>query len=197
VSYLLGLTGSIGMGKSTTCALFAERGCLIWDADLTVHQAYGRGGAAVGPVSNILPQVIEKKQINREKLRQIISEDPTILPQIEAIIHPLVQQNRNDFISANPSSILVFDIPLLFELNAEADFDAVACVFSEPEIQKKRVMNRPGMTKIYFEMILRKQLPVSEKVSRSDYVINTATSKTAEIAVDIIIKNIRRKLKNA
>ena len=197
MSYLLGLTGSIGMGKSTTCALFAKRGCVIWDADLTVHQAYGPGGVAVEPVSRVLPQVIEKKQINRERLRKLILKDPSILPQIEAIIHPLVQQDRQNFISANPSSILVFDIPLLFELNAEADFDAVACVFSEPEVQEKRVMTRPGMTKKYFEIILSKQLPAAYKVARSDYVISTATPKTAEIAVDIIVKNIKRKLENA
>ena len=197
MSYLLGLTGSIGMGKSTTCALFSERGCIIWDADLTVHRAYGIGGAAVEPFSKILPQVIVKQQINREKLRQVISEDESILPRIEAIIHPLVRRDRQNFISANPSSILVFDIPLLFELNAEADFDAVACVLLKPELQKKRVMARPGMTKSYFEMILNKQLPAAEKTVRSDYVINTATPKTAVIAVDTILKDIRRKLRNA
>ena len=197
MSYLLGLTGSIGMGKSTTCALFSERGCIIWDADLTVHRAYGIGGAAVEPFSKILPQVIVKQQINREKLRQVISEDESILPRIEAIIHPLVRRDRQNFISANPSSILVFDIPLLFELNAQADFDAVACVFLEPKVQKERVMARPGMTKSYFDMILEKQLPASEKAARSDYVINTTTPKTAVIAVDTILKNIRRKLRNA
>ena len=197
MSYLLGLTGSIGMGKSTTCALFSERGCIIWDADLTVHRAYGIGGAAVEPLSKILPQVIVKKQINREKLRQIISEDESILPSIEAIIHPLVRRDRQDFITANPSSILVFDIPLLFESKAEADFDAVACVFLEPKVQKERVMARPGMTKSYFEMILKKQLPAAEKAARSDYIINTATPTTAIIAVDTILKNIRRKLQNA
>lgn len=197
MSYLLGLTGSIGMGKSTTCALFSERGCIIWDADLTVHRAYGIGGVAVEPLSKILPQVIVKQQINREKLRQAISEDESILPRIEAIIHPLVRRDRQNFISANPSSILVFDIPLLFELNAQADFDAVACVFLEPKVQKERVMARPGMTKSYFEMILKKQLPASEKAARSDYVINTATPRTAVIAVDTVLKNIRRKLRNA
>ena len=197
MSYLLGLTGSIGMGKSTTCALFAERGCVIWDADSAVHQAYSPGGVAVEPISRILPQVIEKKQINRKRLRKLILKDPSILPQIEAIIHPLVQQDRQNFISANPSSILVFDIPLLFELNAEADFDAIACVFSEPEVQEKRVMTRPGMTKRYFKIISSKQLPAADKVARSDYVISTATPKTAEIAVDIIIKDIKRKLEDA
>ena len=197
MSYLLGLTGSIGMGKSTTCELFAERGCITWDADLTVHRAYGIGGAAVEPFSKILPQVIVKQQINREKLRQVISENESILPRIEAIIHPLVRRDRQNFISANPSSILVFDIPLLFELNAQADFDAVACVFLEPKIQKERVMARPGMTKSYFEMILKKQLPAAEKAARSDYVISTATPKTAVSAVDTILKNIRRKLRNA
>ena len=110
MSYLLGLTGSIGMGKSTTCTLFSERGCAIWDADLIVHRAYGRGGGAVEPVSKILPQVIEKKQINREKLRQLISENPSLLTQIEAIIHPLVQENRRNFISTNSSSILEYNL---------------------------------------------------------------------------------------
>ena len=98
MSYLLGLTGSIGMGKTTTCEFFAKQGCVIWDADLVVHDAYGPGGAAVEPIKAFLPQLFEESKINREKLRQIIVGDPTVLPKIEAIIHPLVQQNRQKFI---------------------------------------------------------------------------------------------------
>ena len=197
MSYLLGLTGSIGMGKTTTCEFFAKQGCVIWDADLAVHNAYGPGGAAVGAIKAFLPQLFEENKINREKLRQTIIDDPTVLPKIEGIIHPLVQQNRQKFILDNSAPILVFDIPLLYELNIEKDFDAIACVFTAPDMQKKRVMARPGMNKRYFDMVLNKQFPAADKVGRSDYVIDTSTLETAQTAVEFIMKDIGRKLKNA
>ena len=197
MSYLLGLTGSIGMGKSTTAALFAARGCLIWDADLAVHRAYNEGGDGVAEIKKIAITAVDSNNVNRDKLRTLILEDPTLLAKIEAIIHPIVQKDRQAFIASNPGSILVFDIPLLFELNSESDFDAVACVLSTFEMQKTRVMARPGMTRTHLEMIIGKQLPAADKAARANYIINTATKDIARAAVDSIIKDIKRKLENA
>lgn len=197
MSYLLGLTGSIGMGKSTTAALFAARGCLIWDADLAVHRAYNEGGDGVAEIRKIAITAVDSNSVNRDKLRTLILEDPTLLAKIEAIIHPIVQKDRQAFIASNPGSILVFDIPLLFELNSESDFDAVACVLSTFEMQKTRVMARPGMTRTHLEMIIGKQLPAADKAARANYIINTATKDIARAAVDSIIKDIKRKLENA
>jgi len=197
MSYLLGLTGSIGMGKSTTAALFAARGCLIWDADLAVHRAYNEGGDGVAEIKKIAITAVDSNSVNRDKLRTLILEDPTLLAKIEAIIHPIVQKDRQAFIASNPGSILVFDIPLLFELNSEPDFDAVACVLSTFEMQKTRVMARPGMTRPHLEMIISKQLPAADKAARANYIINTATKDIARAAVDSIIKDIKRKVENA
>ena len=197
MSYLLGLTGSIGMGKSTTAALFAARGCLIWDADLAVHRAYNEGGDGVAEIKKIAIAAVDSNSVNRDKLRTLILEDPTLLAKIEAIIHPIVQKDRQAFIASNLGSILVFDIPLLFELNSESDFDAVACVLSTFEMQKTRVMARPGMTRTHLEMIISKQLPAADKAARANYIINTATKDIARAAVDSIIKDIKRKLENA
>ena len=105
MSYLLGLTGSIGMGKSTTAALFADRGCLVWDADSTVHHAYGPKGVAVGAIAKIAASAVGSNGVNRDQLRQLISKDPALLLQIEAIIHPIVQQDRQYFIASNPNLI--------------------------------------------------------------------------------------------
>jgi dephospho-CoA kinase len=197
MSYLLGLTGSIGMGKSATAALFAARGCLIWDADLAVHRAYNEGGDGVAEIRKIAITAVDTNSVNRDKLRTLILEDPTLLAKIEAIIHPIVQKDRQAFIASNPGSILVFDIPLLFELNSESDFDAVACVLSTFEMQKTRVMARPGMTRTHLEMIISKQLPAADKAARANYIINTATKDIARAAVDSIIKDIKRKVENA
>ena len=197
MSNLLGLTGSIGMGKSTTAALFAARGCLIWDADLAVHRAYNEGGDGVAEIRKIAITAVDSNSVNRDKLRTLILEDPTLLAKIEAIIHPIVQKDRQAFIASNPGSILVFDIPLLFELNSESDFDAVACVLSTFEMQKTRVMARPGMTRTHLEMIISKQLPAADKAARANYIINTATKDIARAAVDSIIEDIKRKLENA
>ena len=197
MSYLLGLTGSIGMGKSTTAALFAARGCLIWDADLAVHRAYNEGGDGVAEIRKIAITAVDSNSVNRDKLRTLILEDPTLLAKIEAIIHPIVQKDRQAFIASNPGSILVFDIPLLFELNSESDFDAVACVLSTFEMQKTRVMARPGMTRTHLEMIISKQMPAADKAARANYIINTATKDIARAAVDSIIKDIKRKVENA
>ena len=136
MGFLLGLTGSIGMGKSTTAGFFAEEGCAVWDADAAVHRLYSEGGAAVAPMQAEFPGAIEDGAISRDRLRDIIAGDPTALPRIEAIVHPLVQTDRSDFIAAHPDRVVVLDVPLLFETGGDAAMDAVACVSIPPELQR-------------------------------------------------------------
>ena len=195
--FLLGLTGSIGMGKSTTAQLFADRGCKIWDADSTVHRAYNKNGVAVAGISKIAPGAVHRGAVDRAKLRALISQDANLLPKLEAIIHPLVKADREGFIAKNPKSILVFDIPLLFELNSAAGFDAVACVLSSDEVQRSRVLARPGMTEDHFQMIRSKQWPAEDKAARADYIIHTNSHETAAQAVDAILEDIKKRPKDA
>ena len=115
MSFRLGLTGSIGMGKSTTATLFAQQGCAVWDADAAVHRLYGRGGAAVAPMAALFPDAVIDGAVSRDALKRIIAQDPQALRQIEQVVHPLLATDRADFIENAKSDILVFDIPLLFE----------------------------------------------------------------------------------
>jgi dephospho-CoA kinase len=127
----------------------------------------------------------------------LITRDPALLSQIEAITHPIVHQDRQNFIASNSGSILVFDIPLLLELNSEAEFDSVACVLVSSVTQKVRVMARAGMTEAHFKMLSDKQLPAAEKVARADYIIDTTSPATTTMAVDMVMEVIKRKLENA
>lgn len=194
MSFALGLTGSIGMGKSTTARMFAEAGCDVWDADAAVHRLYGAGGAAVAPVGALFPEAIEEGAVSRTVLKQIIGANPDALKQIEAIVHPLVAEDRADFRANATSDILVFDIPLLFETGGDKAMDAVACVSVPAEIQKSRVMERGTMSEAQFEQIREKQMPNDQKVARSDYVIVTDTPEHAREQVAQIVADIRGKL---
>ena len=185
------------MGKSTTTQLFVDRGCKIWDADSTVHRAYSKNGLAVAGISKIAPSAVCHGAVDRAKLGALISQDANLLPKLEAIIHPLVKADREGFIDKNPKSILVFDIPLLFELNSAADFDAVACVLSSYEVQKSRVLARPGMTEDHFQMIRSKQWPAGDKAALADYIIDTNSHETAAQAVDAILEDIKKRQKDA
>ena len=197
MSFLLGLTGSIGMGKSTTAQLFMDRGCKAWDADSIVHRAYRKNGVAVAGVGKIAPSAVSNGAVDHAKLRQLISQDANLLSKLEAIIHPLVKADREDFIANNPKSILVFDIPLLFELNSAADFDAVACVLSSYEVQKSRVLSRPGMSEDHFQLIRSKQWLAEDKAARADYTIDTNSYETAAQAADAILEDIKKRQKDA
>lgn len=170
----LGLTGSIGMGKSTTAALFAERGAPVYDADAAVHALYSFGGAAVGAVEAAFPGVVVDGVVDRARLGGRVLDAPDALRRLEALVHPLVAAHRADFFEAAASApVVVLDVPLLFETGGEAWMDAVAVVTCPPGLQRERVLARPGMTEAKLDAILARQLPDADKRARADFVIDT------------------------
>jgi dephospho-CoA kinase len=195
--FLLGLTGSIGMGKSTTAAMFADAGCAVWDADAAVHRLYAKGGAAVPAFMDAFPEAVIDGEVSRPALKTIIANDPTALKKIEAIVHPLVGQDRAAFLENARSDIVVLDIPLIFETGGNKRMDAVACVTVSAETQQERVMARGTMTLEQFENIRSKQMPNDEKCALSDYVIETDTIEHARAQVLAIIDDIKGKLTHA
>lgn len=173
---ILGLTGSIGMGKSTTSRMFADEGALVWDADAAVHRLYARGGAAVEPLGQAFPGVVVDGAVDRTRLAESLGRDETAFKRLEAIVHPLVAQDRaQDLAAARAEGVrlAVLDIPLLFETGGDAFVDAVVVVTADPEIQAARVLARPGMTRERFEAILTRQTPDAEKRRRADFLVDT------------------------
>ena len=185
------------MGKSTTAQMFAEAGCAVWDADAAVHRLYAKGGAAVDPMQGAFPDAIVDGAVSRDALREIIAADPSALGRIEAIVHPLVAEDRAAFIDAAVTDIVVLDIPLLFETGSEAGFDAIACVIVDPDVQRKRVLARGSMSEAQFESIRDKQMPAEEKCRRADYVIKTDTLEHAREQVQDVVADIRSRLADA
>ena len=192
--FTLGLTGSIGMGKSTTAQMFLDEGCALWDADAAVHRLYAKGGAAVEPFAQAFPDAVIDGEVSRPALKEIIGRDPTALKQIEMIVHPLVGQDRAEFLANADADIVVLDIPLLFETGGDARVDATACVFTDDVTQEARVMERGTMTRDQFLGIKEKQLPASEKCARATYVIETDTLEHARAQVQKIVVTIRSQL---
>ncbi len=173
---LLGLTGSIGMGKSTTAAMFADEGVPVYDADAAVHELYGLGGAAVEPVEAIFPGVTVDGAIHRGLLGDRVLNDPEALKRLEAIVHPLVGAHRQDFFAcaiSEGAAVVVMDVPLLFETGGDKAVDAIAVVSAPVELQRQRVMARVGMSADKLEAILKRQTPDAEKRARADFVIDT------------------------
>jgi dephospho-CoA kinase len=197
MSFRLGLTGSIGMGKSTTALLFAEAGCAVWDADAAVHRLYAPGGAAVSPMGAAFAQAVVHGGIDRAVLKRIIASDPGALARIEAIVHPLVAADRAAFRETAAADILVFDIPLLFETGGDAAMDAVAVVSAPADVQQARVLERGTMTADQFAHIVGKQMPDAEKRARADFVIVTDTLDHARAQVRDIVAGIRAGMANA
>lgn len=195
--FLLGLTGSIGMGKSTTAAMFAEAGCAVWDADAAVHRLYSAGGAAVPLFAKEFPSAVIEGAVSRPVLKEIIGADPAALRMIEQIVHPLVAEDRAAFIKVSDAEIVVLDIPLLFEGGGEKRVDAVVCVIVDDATQKARVMARGTMTPDQFETIKAKQMPADEKAARADYVIRTDTIEGAHKSVQDVIADIKEKQNHA
>ncbi len=194
MTHRLGLTGGIGMGKSTTADMFRAAGLPVWDADDAVHRLYARGGAAVAPMQAAFPDSILGGTVSRDRLKEMIATDPQILGQIEAIVHPIVAADRERFIAEANTDIVVLDIPLLFETGAEASVDTVVVVSVPLDIQRKRVLSRPGMTEDHFETILARQMTDAQKRERADFVIETMTMDGAEQGVHDVIRAIRARI---
>jgi dephospho-CoA kinase len=173
---LLGLTGSIGMGKSTTAAMFRDAGVPVYDADAAVHEAYARGGACVEPLRAAFPGVVKDDAVDREALRQAVLGDPEALQRLNGIVHPIIGALRQRFFdeaAARGADLVVMDIPLLFETGGDARMDAVAVVTAPPELQRERVLQREGMTPERLDAILAQQTPDAEKRARADFIIDT------------------------
>ena len=192
---VIGLTGSIGMGKSTTAAMFREAGIPVYDADAAVHDLYDQGGAAVGPVGEAFPGVVKDGRIDREALRQRVLGHPDELKRLNAIVHPLVGRDRGGFFAkaeAQGADMVVLDIPLLYETGGDANMDAVVVVSAPPELQRERVLARPGMTPDRLDAILAQQLADAEKRARAHYVVDTSQGlEPARAQVLAIIADLR------
>ena len=174
---ILGLTGSIGMGKSATAAMFADSGVPVYDADAAVHSIYQKGGLAVEPLGERFPDVVVDGAVSRQRLRDIVMEDPEAMMALEAIVHPLVGETQARFRSNamhSGAALAVLDIPLLYETGGDKRCDYVAVVTAPPAVQRARVMARNEMSESDFEKIVAKQVPDSEKRARADFVISTA-----------------------
>jgi len=173
---IVGLTGSIGMGKSTTSAMFQAQGVPVYDSDAAVHALYASGGAAVAPVQAAFPGVVVDGAIDRARLSAAVVGDPEALQKLEAIVHPLVGAHRIGFFEdaqAAGHDIVVLDVPLLYETGGDKKVHKVVVVSAPAEVQRARVLARPEMTQAKFEAILARQTPDAEKRARADFVIDT------------------------
>jgi dephospho-CoA kinase len=170
----LGLTGSIGMGKSTVAAMFAEEGVPVFDADAAVHRLQGPEGALVAAIEAEFPGSTGPEGVNRGALAERVLGEPEALRRLEALVHPEVARAREAFLAAHAAApLVVLDIPLLFETGGAARVDRIAVVSAPPEVQRERVLGRPGMTPGKLERILTRQLPDAEKRARADFLIAT------------------------
>ena len=190
MKFKLGLTGSMGMGKTSTAILFQKHNCGVWDADKAVHRLYGKDGDAVKPIAKYFPKAITKGSVNRTELKKYLSEDFDQISLLEKIVHPLVSADREKFIEKTKHKINVFDIPLLFETGSNKIMDKVACVYVSNSVQMERVLARKSMTEEQIEKIIQQQMPIEEKCRLSDFVIETYNKKDTEKQVLGIIKEI-------
>jgi len=176
----IALTGSIGMGKSTVAKMFVEAGIPLFDADAEVRAMQGRGGELVDEIEARFPGSVRDGAVDRDILGARVLGDRDELAALELLVHPRVVQRRERFIAANANApALLFDIPLLFETGAEKNFDTVIVVSAPASVQRKRVLERPGMTTAKLDSILARQLADSEKRERADFVIDTGGSMDA------------------
>jgi dephospho-CoA kinase len=171
---ILGLTGSIGMGKSTTAGMFRDCGVPVHDSDATVHRLYS--GAAAPLIEAAFPGVVDAGAVNRTLLGQRVLGNAEAMQRLEAIVHPLVQAEEQAFLksaAASRAPVAVIDIPLLFETKGETRVDAIVVVTASPEVQRRRVLARPGMTEERFQHILARQVPDAEKRRRAHFIVDT------------------------
>lgn len=192
MTFVLGLTGSIGMGKTTTAQMFAERGVPVWDADACVRDLYASGGKAAEMIAVRYPDVMENDTVSREKLRNRIAADPSVLDQIQDIVHPLVAENRTNFLANTKAPVVLLDVPLLYETGTDALCDGVAVVSVDAATQRARVLDRGGMSEADLDLILSRQMPDAEKRSRAHWVISTLTLDGARAAVTDILAEIKK-----
>ena len=191
---IIGLTGSIGMGKTTVAGMFADEGIPVFDADAAVHALYAEGGAAVPLIRAVFPDAVESGSVVRETLAAHMRSDPLNLPVLESFIHPMVADARASFLREHAEADWVlFDVPLLFETGGDAHCDLVVVVSAAPEVQRARVLARPGMSEATFDALLSRQMPDAEKRARADVVLSTDTSlqRTRE-AVRELVERLRK-----
>jgi dephospho-CoA kinase len=188
----IGLTGSIGMGKSTTAKLFAEAGVAVNDSDAVVHDLYA--GEAAPLVDAAFPGTMKNGAVDRQELGRQLAQNPDGFKRLEQIVHPLVRKRESEFLDRQQQAgvdMVLLDIPLLFETGAEQRVDAIVVVSANPQIQRERVLARPNMTEEKFNMILSRQTPDAEKRRRADYIVDTsheieaARKQVAEIIADL------------
>ena len=191
MTFRLGLTGGIGMGKSTTAQMFRDLGHPVWDADQAVHRLYAPGGLAVAPVAAAFPVALAQGGIDRGALKTALAADPAALARLEGIVHPLVARDRQDFLARHVGApLVVLDIPLLFESAHPPDLDGVAVVSTNSATQAARVLARPGMTRDTLAMILARQMPDADKRARADWIIPTDSLDGARAAVARIVNEV-------
>ncbi len=193
--YKLGLTGSIGMGKSTTANMFRDAGIPVFDSDAAVHALYARGGEAVPLIRAAFPGSVENGEVSRAKLSESLARSPTGFDRLNAIVHPLVNARKQAFLDEarkNGASLVVLDIPLLFETGAEKSVDGILVVTAPEDVQRGRVLEREGMTAAKFRQILSRQLPDAEKRKRADYLIDTSLGlEAARKSVQALIAELK------
>jgi len=195
--FVLGLTGSIGMGKSTVSKMFREAGVPVMDSDAVVHELYGAGGGAVPVIRELFPDAIVDGGVDRKELSKYVIGNDDAMKRLEDAVHPLLEQKRIAFLQQSlreGSMLVVLDVPLLFETKMESKVDAVAVVSAGEEAQRERVLARPGMTEDKFLSILGRQVPDAEKRKRAQHIIDTGSSlEETENAVAALIFELSRK----
>ena len=196
--FAIGLTGGIGMGKSETARLFAAEGIPVHDADAAIARLYGKGGAAALAIAKTFPDAVKNGAVDRAALSALVVKDAAALARLEQLVHPLVQRDREDFLEHATARIVMFDIPLLFEIGADKDMDAVVVASAPEKVRRARVLARPGMTAEKFESLKARQLPDAQKRQQAHYVVVTDKGLDhAREQVRMILADIRKKIRDA
>ena len=196
--FVIGLTGSIGMGKSETARLFAAEGVPVHDSDAAIARLYAKGGAAVDVIAGAFPGAVRDGAVDRARLSALVVRDPAALKKLESLVHPLVTADRQDFLRSAKEAIVLFDVPLLFETGAEKEADAIVVVSAPEAVQRARVLARPGMTAEKFESLKARQMSDAEKRQQAHYVVMTDKGLDhARDQVKMILADIRTKLPHA
>ncbi len=198
--YVLGLTGSIGMGKSTTAEMFWSAGIAVWDADAAVHELYTSHTETIQKIAKLAPIAVDADGVSRDALRTLLQSDKTLFPKLEKIVHPAIRMHRDAFLDKCrelDQKLAVVDIPLLYETGADEWLDGVLVVSIDAKTQRARVMGRKAMTEQAFEMIKAKQMPDAQKRARADFIIETKTLDHVRDEVHNLIEKLIGKQSNA